>query len=114
MRNSVQESPTDPPTDQNENQIPGMIRPNVWAVLKQSLRMLRPDLQRQNRTMFIVEIVAIAGLICIVLKALIHSAERSSAVSLASFISLDAWLFLTVMAANFVTAFAGAHRTNRR
>lgn len=75
------------------------------AALKQSFKMLRPDVQWKNPVMFVVEIGAI--LILLYILQMIHS-EKTSTVPLSYFISLDIWLFLTVLFANFATGLAEA------
>jgi K+-transporting ATPase ATPase B chain len=75
------------------------------GALKEAFRMLRPDLQWNNPVMFVVEIGAILTLLYVVRAAL------GGSVSLAPvsyFVALDAWLFLTVLFANFATALAEA------
>jgi len=76
-----------------------------WAAFKQSFVMLRPDLQWTNPVMFVVEIGAVLTLL-FVLQALFSGS--SSQVPVTYFIALDAWLFLTVVFANFATAVAEA------
>ena len=73
--------------------------------LKQAFVMLRPDLQWSNPVMFVVEIGAFLTLL-FVIQALF--AGSSSQVPVTYFIALDAWLFLTVVFANFATAVAEA------
>jgi K+-transporting ATPase ATPase B chain len=75
----------------------------VATALKQSVLMLRPDVQWKNPVMFVVEIGAILTLLYVIQMAL---GNASSAASLGYFIALDAWLFLTVLFANFATAIA--------
>jgi K+-transporting ATPase ATPase B chain len=75
------------------------------AALKQAFVMLRPDIQWKNPVMFVVEIGAFLTLLYLVRAALGASASQ---VSLAYFMALDVWLFLTVLFANFATAFAEA------
>jgi K+-transporting ATPase ATPase B chain len=77
----------------------------VRAALRQSFAMLRPDIQWQNPVMFVVEVGAFLTLLYVV-KALV--AGSSSQVPVTYFIALDAWLFLTVLFANFATALAEA------
>jgi potassium-transporting ATPase ATP-binding subunit len=77
----------------------------VRASLKQSLIMLRPDIQWSNPVMFVVEIGAVLTLLFIV-QALISTS--ASQVPITYFIALDFWLFLTVLFANFATALAEA------
>jgi len=75
----------------------------VKAALKQSFVMLRPDIQWKNPVMFVVEVGAFLTLL-FVLQAAFGASE--SQVPLTYFIALDAWLFLTVIFANFATALA--------
>jgi potassium-transporting ATPase ATP-binding subunit len=75
----------------------------VVTALKQSVLMLRPDVQWKNPVMFVVEIGAVLTLLYVIQMAL---GNASSAASLGYFIALDAWLFLTVLFANFATAIA--------
>jgi potassium-transporting ATPase ATP-binding subunit len=77
----------------------------VRAALKQSLIMLRPDIQWANPVMFVVEVGALLTLLFVV-EALV--AGSASQVPVTYFIALDAWLFLTVLFANFATALAEA------
>jgi potassium-transporting ATPase ATP-binding subunit len=77
----------------------------VRASLKQSLIMLRPDIQWSNPVMFVVEIGAVLTLLFIV-QALISTS--ASQVPITYFMALDFWLFLTVLFANFATALAEA------
>jgi potassium-transporting ATPase ATP-binding subunit len=73
--------------------------------LKQSFVMLRPDMQWRNPVMFVVEVGAILTLLYILASAF---GRQVSQVSITYFIALDAWLFLTVLFANFATALAEA------
>ena len=75
----------------------------VVNALKQSVLMLRPDVQWKNPVMFVVEIGAVLTLLYVIQGAL---GQSSSAVSLTYFIALDIWLWLTVLFANFATAVA--------
>jgi potassium-transporting ATPase ATP-binding subunit len=75
----------------------------VLNALKQSVLMLRPDVQWKNPVMFVVEIGAVLTLLYVIQGAL---GQSSSAVSLTYFIALDIWLWLTVLFANFATAVA--------
>ncbi|MGA2191909.1 MAG: potassium-transporting ATPase subunit KdpB [Nitrospirota bacterium] len=75
------------------------------SALKRAFVMLRPDLQWNNPVMFVVEIGAILTLLFIV-KALLGGSL--SQVPISYFITLDVWLFLTVLFANFATALAEA------
>jgi len=75
----------------------------VRAALKQALVMLRPDIQWKNPVMFVVEVGAVLTLLFILQSA---AGGSSSQVALTYFIALDAWLFLTVLFANFATALA--------
>jgi K+-transporting ATPase ATPase B chain len=75
----------------------------VKAALKQSLVMLRPDIQWKNPVMFVVEVGALLTLLFVVQAAV---GASSSQVPITYFIALDAWLWLTVVFANFATALA--------
>jgi K+-transporting ATPase ATPase B chain len=75
----------------------------VTTALKQSVVMLRPDVQWKNPVMFVVEIGAALTLLYVIQMAF---GLTSSAASLGYFIALDAWLWLTVLFANFATAIA--------
>ncbi|MBF0550896.1 MAG: potassium-transporting ATPase subunit KdpB [Deltaproteobacteria bacterium] len=75
------------------------------AALKQAFVMLRPDIQWKNPVMFVVEVGAILTLLYIVRQAL---GVVDSQTPITYFIALDAWLFLTVLFANFATALAEA------
>jgi potassium-transporting ATPase ATP-binding subunit len=75
------------------------------GALKQSFFMLRPDIQWQNPVMFVVEVGAALTLAFIV-RALLSA--TAGPFSLGYFVALDIWLWLTVLFANFATAFAEA------
>ncbi|MGD0663294.1 MAG: potassium-transporting ATPase subunit KdpB [Syntrophorhabdales bacterium] len=77
----------------------------TMEALKQAFIMLRPDTQWKNPVMFVVEVGAFLTLLFIIQSAL--GGSRSQ-VSMGYFISLDIWLFLTVLFANFATALAEA------
>ncbi len=72
---------------------------------KQSFVMLRPDIQWKNPVMFVVEVGAILTLLYVLAAAF---GNQVSQVPITYFIALDAWLFLTVLFANFATALAEA------
>ena len=72
---------------------------------KQAFSMLRPDVQWKNPVMFVVEVGAALTLLFVIQAALGHS---TSLVPVTYFIALDAWLWLTVLFANFATALAEA------
>jgi potassium-transporting ATPase ATP-binding subunit len=75
----------------------------VMAALKQSFVMLRPDIQWQNPVMFVVEVGA-ALTLAFILRAVFGAG--TGPFSLGYFVALDIWLWLTVLFANFATAFA--------
>jgi K+-transporting ATPase ATPase B chain len=75
------------------------------AALKQAFVMLRPDIQWKNPVMFVVEVGAFLTLLFIAQAAW---GKGASQVPITYFIALDAWLFLTVLFANFATALAEA------
>jgi potassium-transporting ATPase ATP-binding subunit len=77
----------------------------LGPALKQSFVMLRPDIQWKNPVMFVVEVGAFLTLFYVIQAAL---GKSESQVSIGYFIALDAWLFLTVLFANFATALAEA------
>src|ERR1700747_1138926 len=77
----------------------------VGPALKQAFVMLRPDIQWKNPVMFVVEVGAFLTLAYLI-QALLGKSE--SQVSTGYFVALDAWLFLTVLFANFATALAEA------
>ena len=82
-----------------------LTRDAVGHALKQSFVMLRPDIQWKNPVMFVVEVGAILTLFYLLQAIFGHSASQ---VSVNYFIALDAWLFATVLFANFATALAEA------
>jgi K+-transporting ATPase ATPase B chain len=83
-----------------------LLAADMWApALKQAFVMLRPDIQWANPVMFVVEVGAFLTLLFVV-QALVSGS--SSQVPVTYFIALDAWLFLTVLFANFATAVAEA------
>ena len=84
---------------------PLLERDTAVAALKQAFIMLRPDTQWKNPVMFVVEVGAFLTLLYIVEAAL---GREASEVPLSYFIWVDAWLFLTVLFANFATALAEA------
>ena len=83
-----------------------LLAPDLVAeAVKRSFVMLRPDIQWANPVMFVVEVGAFLTLLFVV-QALITGA--GSRVPVTYFIALDAWLFVTVLFANFATALAEA------
>jgi len=74
------------------------------AALKQSFAMLRPDVQWKNPVMFVVEVGTVLSII-FTIRALMG---YSSHAGVGYLISLDVWLFLTVIFANFASALAEA------
>jgi potassium-transporting ATPase ATP-binding subunit len=75
----------------------------VVSALKQSFLMLRPDVQWRNPVMFVVEVGAALTLVFILNAAF---GGTKTPFPLGYFIALDIWLWLTVLFANFATAFA--------
>src|SRR5438105_1713902 len=83
----------------------GLFAPHLLrAALKQSLVMLRPDIQWKNPVMFMVEV----GAVLTVLFTIAAVLGFSSQVPITYLIALDVWLLLTVLFANFATALAEA------
>ncbi|MDR3670071.1 MAG: potassium-transporting ATPase subunit KdpB, partial [Holophaga sp.] len=80
-------------------------RDTALPALKQAFIMLRPDLQWNNPVMFVVEIGAFLTLGYIAQMAM---GGAASLAPITYFIALDAWLFATVLFANFATALAEA------
>src|SRR6202795_1419332 len=77
----------------------------VGPALKQAFVIVRPDIQWKNPVMFVVEVGAFLTLAYLI-QALLGKSE--SQVSIGNFVALDAWLFLTVLFANFATGLAEA------
>jgi K+-transporting ATPase ATPase B chain len=77
----------------------------LLPALKQSFVMLRPDIQWKNPVMFVVEVGAVLTLLYVFAAAF---GNQVSQVPITYFIALTAWLFLTVLFANFATALAEA------
>jgi potassium-transporting ATPase ATP-binding subunit len=77
----------------------------MMEALKEAFRMLRPDIQWKNPVMFTVEVGAFLTLLYVLRDAITRPAML---VPISYFIALDAWLFLTVLFANFATALAEA------
>jgi potassium-transporting ATPase ATP-binding subunit len=77
--------------------------PLALAAAKHSFVMLRPDIQWQNPVMFVVEVGA-ALTLAFILRAVLGAG--AGPFSLGYFVALDIWLWLTVLFANFATAFA--------
>ena len=99
-------SPSEPPRPMRRVKPRGLIEKETgMAALKQAVVMLRPEIQWKNPVMFVVEVGAFLTLLFILQAAW---GSRTSQVPIAYFIALDAWLFLTVLFANFATALAEA------
>jgi K+-transporting ATPase ATPase B chain len=77
----------------------------VRVALRQAFIMLRPDIQWANPVMFVVEVGAFLTLLFVLAAAMGGSPSQ---VPITYFVALDAWLFLTVLFANFATALAEA------
>src|SRR5271157_5040978 len=82
-----------------------MDKKTALSALKQSFIMLRPDIQWNNPVMFVVEVGAFLTLLYIVQMAW---STAMSEEPISYFITVDVWLFLTVLFANFATALAEA------
>jgi K+-transporting ATPase ATPase B chain len=83
----------------------GLFAPDLLkTALRQSLVMLRPDIQWKNPVMFVVEVGTVLSILYTVAKAFGYPSEAS----LGYLIALDVWLFLTVLFANFASALAEA------
>ncbi len=83
----------------------GLFAPHLMKeALRQSFLMLRPDIQWKNPVMFVVEVGTILSIV-FTIAAIVSGQSR---VSLGYLISLDIWLLLTVLFANFASALAEA------
>ncbi|OAI48330.1 potassium transporter KtrB, partial [Planctomycetaceae bacterium SCGC AG-212-F19] len=74
------------------------------AAFKQSLVMLRPDIQWKNPVMFVVEV----GTVLTLVFTAAHILGYPSQARLSYLIGLDIWLVLTLLFANFATSLAEA------
>ncbi len=83
----------------------GLFEPELLkTAFRQSLVMLRPDIQWKNPVMFVVEVGTVLTLVYTVAKLL----GAASAASLGYLLSLDFWLVATLLFANFASAIAEA------
>jgi potassium-transporting ATPase ATP-binding subunit len=83
----------------------GLFEPSLLkAAFRQSLGMLRPDIQWKNPVMFVVEVGTVLTLIYTVAKLLGYQ----SAAGIGYLLALDVWLVLTLLFANFASAIAEA------
>src|SRR4029077_13369886 len=83
----------------------GLFAPHLLrAACKQSVVMLRPDIQWKNPVMFVVEI----GTVLTILFTISVYMGAASAVSVGYLLALDFWLLAPVLFANFATALAEA------
>jgi K+-transporting ATPase ATPase B chain len=83
----------------------GLFAPDLLkAALKQSLVMLRPDIQWKNPVMFVVEVGTVLSVVFTIAAVLGQGGQAS----VSYLIALDVWLFLTVLFANFASALAEA------
>ena len=83
----------------------GLFAPDLlWAAFKQSVVMLRPDIQWKNPVMFVVEIGTILSILFTISAAMGGGGQAP----VYYLIELDVWLFLTVLFANFASALAEA------
>ena len=76
----------------------------LWIAFRRAFVMLRPDIQWKNPVMFVVEI-GVALTVAFTIATLLG---YPSQVSWQYLVSLDGWLFLTVLFANFAEALAEA------
>jgi len=97
--------PEQEPAPHRPRSQPLLARGPVLLAAKQAFVMLRPDIQWSNPVMFVVEVGAFLTLLFIAQAALGHGGSQ---VRITYFVALDAWLFLTVLFANFATALAEA------
>jgi K+-transporting ATPase ATPase B chain len=93
------------PRDRRARHAPLLTKQAAWDAFKQSVVMLRPDIQWKNPVMFVVEVGAALTVLYTIQSALGYSASQ---VPTTYFIALDFWLIVTVLFANFATALAEA------
>lgn len=92
--------PQDLKSIRRESRRDGLFAPHlVQAAMRQSVVMLRPDIQWKNPVMFVVEVGTLLSIIFTFM---------APAAQLSYLIQLDAWLLATVLFANFATALAEA------
>ena len=104
--NAIGDRPSAPAGKHKRQKPHGLFAPGTTGpALKQAFAMLRPDIQWKNPVMFVVEIGAFLTLLYVIQAVFGHSA---SLVPTTYFVALDAWLWLTVLFANFATAVAEA------
>ncbi len=95
----------DPKTARRQSRKAGLFDPQLMkTAFRQSLVMLRPDLQWNNPVMFVVEVGTALTLIYTVAKCF----GVASATSLGYLLSLDFWLVATLLFANFASSIAEA------
>jgi potassium-transporting ATPase ATP-binding subunit len=83
----------------------GLFAPHLMrAALKQSFVMLRPDIQWKNPVMFVVEVGSVLSIVFTIAQVFGYQSQ----VRFTYLVSLDVWLVLTVLFANFATALAEA------
>ena len=83
----------------------GLFEPQLLkTALRQSLVMLRPDIQWKNPVMFVVEVGTVLTLVYTVARFLGFSAH----VSVSYLVALDFWLIMTLLFANFASSLAEA------
>ncbi len=112
MTQQLSESPAlkgAPPDDlklaRRQSRRAGLFAPELLkTALVQSFVMLRPDIQWKNPVMFVVEVGTVLTFLFTVRALLVPG----SPVPIAYLVSLDIWLALTVLFANFATALAEA------
>src|SRR6516165_8851306 len=103
---SVSLSPTDLKLARRLSRRKGLFAPDLLkSALVQSFAMLRPDIQWKNPVMFVVEVGTVLSILYTIAKAVDPDAYQAS---LGYLISLDIWLFLTLVFANFASALAEA------
>ena len=99
-------SPTDLKLARRLSRRKGLFAPDLLkTALVQSFVMLRPDIQWKNPVMFVVEVGTVLSILYTIAKAIYPQDYQAS---LGYLISLDIWLFLTVLFANFASALAEA------
>src|SRR5439155_13664957 len=96
-------SPQDAKQARRLSRSQGLFAPDLLrTALRQSVLMLRPDIQWKNPVMFVVEVGTVLCIIFTVASLLGHGGRTP----VSYLIALDVWLLLTVLFANFASALA--------
>src|SRR5579871_4434156 len=93
-------SPDDAKSARRQSRRMSLFDPELMkTAIKQSVVMLRPDIQWKNPVMFVVEVGTVLSII-FTIRALMGYGSQAGVMYL---VALDIWLFLTVLFANFAS-----------